>query len=325
MPKGDNIGNSFIGKIPPTVDVVEENLLGKITADSNGGLIFEDIDFTYNGEKTDIEYFDFTECSVKGFKNCSLKGDFSNPYITFARCNQLTIDKENTPFLFDESNGQKYRIANSSFQSVKRINDFPFSYNENLYGNFFHLADGNGTTILSTAFEHCYFKGSRYAYDSFDDGRNWVDYADKRYAFANTTIDSQVSPLRRIIFKINAFSNTDLSYSFYNVKSSTSDCLPIMLEVSEAKSPIELRNFFNGNVNYMFANSDFGLYDDWYGNIWGKLRDYIASCQGTFKNCKKLYSSHYDIQKYPLIFYLLPTNASDIPVFLKIQIILVQP
>ena len=33
MPKGDNIGNSFIGKNPPIVDVVEENLLGKITQD----------------------------------------------------------------------------------------------------------------------------------------------------------------------------------------------------------------------------------------------------------------------------------------------------
>lgn len=39
MPKGDNIGNSFIGKNPPTVDVVEENLLGKITQDEDGGLI----------------------------------------------------------------------------------------------------------------------------------------------------------------------------------------------------------------------------------------------------------------------------------------------
>lgn len=51
MPKGDNIGNSFIGKNPPIVDVVEENLLGKITQDDDGGLIFEDIDFTYDGGK----------------------------------------------------------------------------------------------------------------------------------------------------------------------------------------------------------------------------------------------------------------------------------
>ena len=207
MPKGDSIGNYFIGKNPPTVDVVEENLLGKIAQDDDGGLVFEDIDFTYDGKNTGVQYFDFVECPVKEFKNCSLKGDFSTPFISFARCNQLTIDKEHVPFLFDESNGQKYKIANGSFQSVKRINDFPFSYNENLYGNFYHLADGSGTTILSAAFEHCYFKGSRYAYD----GRDWKDYADKRYAFANTTIDPRFSPPWKMIFKINAFSNTDLS------------------------------------------------------------------------------------------------------------------
>lgn len=51
MPKGDNIGNSFIGKNPPIADVVEENLLGKITQDDDGGLIFEDIDFTYDEKK----------------------------------------------------------------------------------------------------------------------------------------------------------------------------------------------------------------------------------------------------------------------------------
>lgn len=312
MPKGDNIGNSSIGKIPPTVDVVEENLLGKITQDDDGGLIFEDIDFTYDGKDTGIQYFDFVECPVKEFKNCSLKGDFSNPYVSFLRCNQLTIDKEHIPFLFDESNGQKYKIADSSFQNVKRINDFPFSYNENIYGNFYHLVDGNGTTILSTAFEHCYFKGSQYAYDGTNDGRDWKDYADKRYAFANTTIDSRYSPLWEIIFKINAFQNTDLSYSFYNVKAAPFiECLPIMLEVSEAHSPIELPQYFNGNVNYMFANSDFGLYDGRYGNIWGKLYENIVSCHGTFKNCKKLYSSHYNIQEYPLIFKLLPHCASD--------------
>lgn len=312
MPKGDSIGNYFIGKNPPTVDVVEENLLGKIAQDDDGGLVFEDIDFTYDGKNTGVQYFDFVECPVKEFKNCSLKGDFSTPFISFARCNQLTIDKEHVPFLFDESNGQKYKIANGSFQSVKRINDFPFSYNENLYGNFYHLADGSGTTILSAAFEHCYFKGSRYAYD----GRDWKDYADKRYAFANTTIDPRFSPPWKMIFKINAFSNTDLSYSFYNVKSSTSGCLPIVLEVSEAKSPIESCESFNGNVSYMFADSDFGLYDDdsvssSSGTIWGKLYENITTCQGTFKNCKKLYSSRYNIQNYPLIFRLLPRSASD--------------
>lgn len=315
MPKGDNIGNSFIGKNPPTVDVVEENLLGKITQDDDGGLIFEDIDFTYDGN-TDIYYFDFVECPVKEFKNCSLKGDFSTPFVSFARCNQLTIDKEHVPFLFDESNGQKYKIANSSFQSVKRINDFPFSYNENLYGNFYHLVDGNRTTILSTAFEHCYFKGSQYADGGINDDRYWKDYADKRYAFANTTIEKSFHNIYKIPFKINAFSNTDLSYSFYNVKSSDSEPLPIVLEVSPAKSPIELPNFFNGDVSYMFADSDFGLYDEYSvlspsSTIWGKLYENIVSCQGTFKNCKKLYSSHYNIQEYPLIFRLLPHCASD--------------
>lgn len=316
MPKGDNIGNSFIGKIPPTVDVVEENLLGKITQDDDGGLIFEDIDFTYDGKNTDIQYFDFVECPVKEFKNCSLKGDFSNPFVSFAQCNQLTIDKEHIPFLFDESNGQKYKITNSSFQNVKRINDFPFSYNENLYGNFYHLVDGNKTTILSTAFEHCYFKGSQYADGGINDGRDWKDYADKRYAFANTTIEKSFHNIYKIPFKINAFSNTDLSYSFYNVKSSDSEPLPIVLEVSEAKSPIELPDFFNGDVSYIFADSDFGLYDEYSvlspsSTIWGKLYENIVSCHGTFKNCKKLYSSHYNIQEYPLIFRLLPHCASD--------------
>ena len=92
MPRGDNIGNSSIGKIPPTVDVVEENLLGKITQDDDGGLIFEDINLDEN-----IYLY---SSDVSSFKNCSLQYGSG---IIFSNCKKLVINEENTPFFFDGS------------------------------------------------------------------------------------------------------------------------------------------------------------------------------------------------------------------------------
>lgn len=92
MPKGDSIGNYFIGKNPPTVDVVEENLLGKITQDDDGGLVFEDINLDEN--------ISLYSSDVSSFKNCSLQYGSG---ILFNNCKKLVINEENTPFFFDGS------------------------------------------------------------------------------------------------------------------------------------------------------------------------------------------------------------------------------
>ena len=137
MPKGDNIGNSFIGKIPPTVDVVEENLLGKITQDDDGGLIFEDIDLVKNVEL----YYS----NVSSFKNCSLE---RNTGLRLFYCNNLVINEENTPFFFDGSidwDIPAYKLA----LSCKKVEKNPLKKikYEGGYDSFFEGAEISGEVI----------------------------------------------------------------------------------------------------------------------------------------------------------------------------------
>lgn len=137
MPKGDNIGNSFIGKNPPTVDVVEENLLGKITQDDDGGLIFEDIDLVKN-----VELYD---SNVSSFKNCSLE---RNTGLSLLHCNNLVINEENTPFFFDGSidwDIPTYKLK----LSCKKVEENPLKKikYKGGYSNFFAGAEISGEVI----------------------------------------------------------------------------------------------------------------------------------------------------------------------------------
>lgn len=221
MPKGDSIGNYFIGKNPPQENIVEENLLGKITIDSDGGLIFEDIDFKDKAI--------FTGTDVKKIINCSMTNNFDFHY-----CSKLVVNRENLPFLYDGS--IKGSLPDYLSFSGGKVEESPFPY-LNYEGEFHETYTGgkiNKSVISSSFLNNSELETS---YESF-------------LSSSCVVLDNEDGE-NNYVFNITG-GTKNLSHGFMPT---TENGKPYSLEVWSKKSSIHKDITANG----MFLNSQLGM------------------------------------------------------------------
>lgn len=301
MPRGDNIGNSFVGKIPPTVDVVEENLLGKITQDDDGGLIFEDINLDEN--------IYFYSSDVSSFKNCSLQYGSG---ILFDNCKKLVINEEKTPFFFDGS--INWTIPWSQLRlSCKKVEKNPLkkiSYWGG-YNLFFEGAEISGKVINDFSSnigngDYFYFLSSATLYNE--------DNSDDYTLYLNFDNNSTPANMTGCCGNTKQKNNKPFNIDFWRAKNYR-PCLPLI--------PIKASNLFDSamlgeNVKVdsdepttlFHKKTDTIQKEEYPGIVWEGFEEDIYNADYMYYNVKTLQCDEfYKKNNNPLIHYLWPPNA----------------
>ena len=294
MPKGDSIGNYFIGKNTPTVDVVEENLLGKITQDDDGGLVFEDINLDEN--------IILSNSDVSSFKNCSLQYGSG---ICFYNCKNLVINEENTPFFFDGSINWTIPY-NKLALSCKRVEKNPLkkiSYRGG-YDFFFGGTEISGKVINDFSPFNIEAGNCGNLFDSSilyneNESNDYTIYLppsiNSYHGMCNNTKTKNGQPFNINFWSNGVNENSSCSYLFSN-----------------STLGMDVKIDYDEPTTLFHKKTETIQREEYPGIIWHGFEENIENADGMYSGVKTLQCEEFHKKNNnPLIHYLWPPNAAS--------------